>query len=402
MSLSLHIPFDEPDGSLIAYDYSENHFNATITNGRFVKGREGNCVYFPGSGTAIISGQPVDLTGNFTWHGWFKAEINGVFPKNSYFRIRYSGDQNYLVIFLNTTLQIWTHIALVKDGHYFYSYVNGKLVQITNPGSGFDGDPEGFTLNTDDPRSGYGFCSIDNLYVLNDQVLGEQDFQQIISNAHLEMNFIINNKNFKDFGVIVENAKGLLGKLALKDPASYDWDEDHGLAVDLAKPRYQTRKIELDCWFKANGKDATIANMFALQEEFSKAGTIRLSVEIGSKPLIYECYIPEEIPFDPLRWRDNKMFTRFTLKLVELQPVKKVLFHIKTGISADASFTISTENVMNVYWGDGTFTPNVTGQNVTVSHHYTTYGFYYILIAGVIEDITAFTTNEVVVWNKLS
>lgn len=41
-----------------------------------------------------------------------------------------------------------------------------------------------------------------------------------------------------------------------------------------------------------------------------------------------------------------------------------------------------------------------TGKNA-ISHTYTDNGIYYIIVAGVIEDITDFETNGIVVWNRL-
>jgi hypothetical protein len=41
----LDIPFDEADGSTIAYDLSPGHHHAAVELGRFVPGRFGNCVY---------------------------------------------------------------------------------------------------------------------------------------------------------------------------------------------------------------------------------------------------------------------------------------------------------------------------------------------------------------------
>ena len=60
--------------------------------------------------------------------------------------------------------------------------------------------------------------------------------------------------------------------------------------------------------------------------------------------------------------------------------------------------------MVNIYWGDGTVDTDVygdcTGKNA-ISHTYTDYGIYYIIVAGVIEDITDFETNGIVVWNRL-
>ena len=56
---------------------------------------------------------------------------------------------------------------------------------------------------------------------------------------------------------------------------------------------------------------------------------------------------------------------------------------------------------ITIFWGDGTKTEDVYGENVTVKKDYSTEGIYYTIVAGVIEDITDFGTNGIVVWNKL-
>ena len=41
-----------------------------------------------------------------------------------------------------------------------------------------------------------------------------------------------------------------------------------------------------------------------------------------------------------------------------------------------------------------------TGQNA-ITHEYSGNGVYYVIVAGVVEDITDFETNGIVVWNRL-
>jgi hypothetical protein len=74
-----------------------------------------------------------------------------------------------------------------------------------------------------------------------------------------------------------------------------------------------------------------------------------------------------------------------------------------TPFGGGVTMTVTSSKVLDIYWGDGTSTKNVYGTNRTLSHPYADGGAAerYIIIAGVIEDITAFTTNAAVIWSKL-
>lgn len=76
--------------------------------------------------------------------------------------------------------------------------------------------------------------------------------------------------------------------------------------------------------------------------------------------------------------------------------------HIRVNESSkQVRITITTSKLVNIYWGDGTTTQDVYGTNKTITHNYAINGDYYIVITGVIEDIEEFTTNAIIVWDKL-
>jgi hypothetical protein len=95
------------------------------------------------------------------------------------------------------------------------------------------------------------------------------------------------------------------------------------------------------------------------------------------------------------------MVGKFTLKLTEDEPVKKVLRHISVTNNSKATITVSTYKLLNIYWGDGSHTFNVGGHNTTVEHTYTSPGEYDIVVTGVIEDIEQFETNAITIWELL-
>jgi hypothetical protein len=51
--------------------------------------------------------------------------------------------------------------------------------------------------------------------------------------------------------------------------------------------------------------------------------------------------------------------------------------------------------------GDGTVDYDISGEDVAISHDYSQNGDYFPVITGCIDEITDFTTNAIVVWNKL-
>ena len=95
------------------------------------------------------------------------------------------------------------------------------------------------------------------------------------------------------------------------------------------------------------------------------------------------------------------MVGKFKIKLVEDEPVKKVLRHIGTTANTTAQINVTSSKLLNIYWGDGTHTYNVSGTDKEVKHTYTEAGEYDIVITGVIEDITSLSTNAIVVWDLL-
>jgi hypothetical protein len=137
------------------------------------------------------------------------------------------------------------------------------------------------------------------------------------------------------------------------------------------------------------------------EQLFDASGTQRLVIDIHpTKPLIYEVYCKDEIAISK-KWNDNLMVGTFKLKLIEPEPVKRILKHIRTGESTKTcSITLKTTKLVNIYWGDGTVDYDVSG-DITKTHDYTENGDYYPVITGCIDEITEFSTNAIIVWNKI-
>lgn len=215
------------------------------------------------------------------------------------------------------------------------------------------------------------------------------------------LEYYIDGTNFKDWGIYVSESNGLLDRPKLKAPLKVDWDDYHGEVVDLRKKRVEAREITLNCFMKADGKLDFATKLNTFLDVFSKDGTQRLTVEIDpEKPLIYEVYNESGISISK-RWNDDLMVGTFSLKLKEPEPVKRIVKFEKTGTATTHIITLSSNKTVTIYWGDGTKTEDVYGDNLTVTHTYTSDGDYFTVIAGVIEDVRDFTTNGIIVWNKL-
>ena len=204
------------------------------------------------------------------------------------------------------------------------------------------------------------------------------------------------------YGVYVSASKGLLSRPKAKSSVKENWTSRHGVIHDLSARYVEERTITLDCFIKTTGgPDGFATAMNTFLNLFSKSGTIRLMVETdASKPLVYEVYLEDAIDPDKI-WRSAQMTGTFRLVLKEPSPVKRVIKFVAATGSRTASITITTSKIVTIYWGDGNVTDDVSGTSNAVTHTYSSNGTYFIIVAGVIEEITALTTNGTVVWQKL-
>ena len=117
--------------------------------------------------------------------------------------------------------------------------------------------------------------------------------------------------------------------------------------------------------------------------------------------MLYEVYNENGVAINK-RWNDDLMVGTFTLKLKEPDPVKRIVRHQRlSNDTKTLTITLTSKKAVTIFWGDGTQTNDVYGTDVTASHEYTTDGIFYAIVAGVIEEIESFTTNGIIVWNKL-
>lgn len=390
--LILDIPFNEPDGSTIAYDYASGAHHAAIEAGRFVPGKFDNCVYFPLEGKAEIIPQVINFAADFSLSIWIKSEFTGEGSMQTYAIFKFPGINNEIGINLFSAVTYWQHLSITQKGYIVTVYLDGKIKgTFTRPS-----DMTGFAVVNDNGKNTGGWCSLDGAKVY-DYALTPEDIDDNINQTLQPVDFIINNINFKDLSLIVEEIDGILDMPQRKNPLTFDWEDYHGEIVDLTKPVLDVREIQLKCWMKALSQDELVSKWLQLRQILEAPGTQRLQINAGSKPLLYDVYHLDSLEAKN-KWRNvGPYFVRFDLLFREPQPVKRVLK--VTGSSV--SITLTSKKLLSITWGDGTGTNNVYGTGVTVNKSYGSAADRYVVISGNIEDITGFTTDAIILHSRI-
>lgn len=397
-NIILNLPFDESNGSNVAYDYSQNRADVQVHSATFVQGRNGNAIEFTGSEYGEVTKQILsDLNEPFSLSLYAQPlEVDVGTPTKFIWVLNFDGLNNYVEIPIEVRLGTWTNLALIRQGALFNFYVNGQLVKTLEQG----GTLQGISLNQDYYGGEYGLCLLDDVKIYN-IALTQADLVNELSNAK-QQTYLLDGVDFKTFGVYVSRSEGILNRPKLKQLASMSWDNYHGEDVDLNHKYYGPREITLSCFIKAKTKNDFIVQMSRFEQQFDRRGLHRLMIDIHpTKPLIYEVYCKDEISISK-RWDDDLMVGTFKLNLIEPQPVKRVLKHIRVDESTKTcSINISTHKLVNIFWGDGMVDEDISGRDVSITHNYKENGEYFPVITGCIDEIEAFQTNAIIIWNKL-
>lgn len=400
-NLILNLPFDDFSGSDTAYDYSQYRHDAAVENADFISGRMGNCIHFDGTGKAEINSNIVTLSGNFTILAWVKTDTmpDGYSGKKLGIFCNTAQLEGYRDYWMDVTPGRWYFIVLRKTGNRVEVLLDNQ--HVTN--LGLPATLTGISILQDVYSSENAYADLDEAKIY-DVALTDAEIGNILTTANT-ITYLLNGNDLKDMGIRVESSEGVLDLPKLKTPASNDWPDYHGKVIDLTDKRFEEREITLNCWMKANGKIDFTERLNHLYDILRADGTQRLYIGIHpTKPLVYEVYSEDGIA-PSKRWHDEMMIGTFTLKLKEPDPVKRVIRHQRrNNATKTVSVAFNSPKMVNIYWGDGTKTEDVYGDhtgNNAITHTYENDGIYFIIVAGVIEEITDFTTNGIIVWNKL-
>lgn len=389
-NLLLYLPFDDPDGSK-AYDYSTGRHDATISGGAVFTKQAKTGKALDLCGGEVSTAQAIPFTSDFTLTLYVK-----IATKRLGWLVNLPGIENFNEQWLDVVPGEWHFVAFVRSGSTLKVFLNAECVYVGT----LSANPTGLSLSTDELLT--TTATLDEVRLFN---VAKTEKEILKMQADTDVEYYIDGVNFKDYGVYVSASDGLVGRLAQKESLSVDYDNYHGIVRDRKRKRFKERTITLQCFIEASSRSAFVEwcnRFFAL---FDGDHTRRLKAEYDgtAKPLVYEVDLLDESPVDK-KWggyNDDRMVGKFTLKLTEDEPVKRVLRHISGTSNSKATITVSTYKLLNIYWGDGTHTFNVGGNNTTVEHTYALPGEYDIIVTGVIEDIEQFETNAITVWELL-
>jgi hypothetical protein len=397
-NIILNMPFDESSGSTVAYDYSANRADGVVLGADFVTGKIGNAIKFNGDeATCEVSPNILNLSGEFSLLAWINPnpiEIGS--PSKVIWMLAFEGVENYVEVPIELNPGNWVSIAVTRKSTIYNFYVNTGLVQSISNG----GNLIGLSLNQDYYGGQYGQAMIDDMKAFN-VALTQTEINDQMNNVK-QLIYSIDGVNLKDYGVYVSDSEGLLDRPRMKAPMSLSWDNYHGESVDLNHKFYESREISLSCFIKATGKGDFATKLNNFLRIFDKKGTHRFMVDIHpTKPLLYEVFSESAISIKKT-WNDSLMIGTFTLILKEPSPVKRVLKHIRVGdATKTCSITMTTVKRVDIYWGDGSVTTDFSGNLVNITHEYDNNGEYYIIVAGCVDEIKLFTTNAIIVFDKI-
>lgn len=389
-NLKLYLPFDDPDG-LLAADFTTGRHDATLSGGATFSKDAMRGKSLSLNGGEAQTDYDIPFGSNFTVALFICPSKNRLG-----WVLNFNGVDNYKEQWLDVLPGTWYFLAFVRNGTSFRVYLDRQCVAAETVAA----NPVGLAVCDPDMES--SLALVDEVRVWN-RALTAVEILSLQKETDVE--YYINGKNFKEFKVSVSDSKGVVGQLEKKDGLTVEWDDYHGKVRDTSRPRYKERTIQLDCFIEGVSRSEFLGLLNEFCAQFDAGGTQRLKIEYDgpAKPLVYEVYQKKaaDVTKKWARYNRDLMVGTFKLELEEDEPVKRVLRYIATGAGQTASVTLSSNRLVNIYWGDGTRTVNVSGTERTVTHAYESAGEYDIIITGVIEDITDFSTNAILVWDKL-
>lgn len=130
-NLILDLPFDEANGSTVAYDFAQNRHDATVVDCSFVAGKQGNCINFDGEGYADVNYNVVPLSGSFTILAWVKANKypDGYTGKRIGLFCNTDQVEGYRAFWIDVEPDSWGFFAIKKSGNRVLVYLDTQLIE---------------------------------------------------------------------------------------------------------------------------------------------------------------------------------------------------------------------------------------------------------------------------------
>lgn len=142
------------------------------------------------------------------------------------------------------------------------------------------------------------------------------------------IDYSLNGKKFRDYGIFISGGfRSLFSGLKLRDNTSYVWKNYHGIQSDpYEKPMFAPREITLTGWVEGESWIQMKDRFDTIISEFHKTGTQRLICEAyGEKTIVCDVKLKDGVPDLEGKTKDGKNIGVFTLKMVEENPIKKIL-----------------------------------------------------------------------------
>ena len=139
----------------------------------------------------------------------------------------------------------------------------------------------------------------------------------------------LDGNDFKTYGVGVSGSKGLTDLPKQKTPLKTEWNDRDGYNIDLSRRTYQAREITLDCWVSASGYSDFITKCNSFCALLMGNGLHYLQVGLTANSttnrLHFMVYQDGGVAYNK-SWNEYKMIGTFTLKLIEPEPNKEVVY----------------------------------------------------------------------------
>ena len=181
-NIILNMPFDEPKGSEIAYDFSKNRADGIVTDSNFVQGKQGNCIEFTGIGNCHIPYDIIPVEENFTILAWIKRkESPDVFSgKKIGFWFAWNEIEGFREKWIDLNEE-WNYIAIVKEGLTAKIYLNIQLIDTVE----LPVQPTGFAILQDIFFTESGFGLVDEVKAYNVALTQDEITDSIIPAVQL-------------------------------------------------------------------------------------------------------------------------------------------------------------------------------------------------------------------------
>ena len=198
-NLVLYLPFDDPDGNK-AYDYSYNRSDATLSNGALFSrdAHSGKSLDLNGNGECLTD-RSIPFSSDFTLTMYVKPTTNKIG-----WLVNMNGIDNYVDQWLDVMPKEWVFLCFVKSGSILSVYLGNKQV-YSKP---LPGTPVGLSVNENTLIG----CNtlIDDVKLFN---VAKSYKEILIMQKSTDVEYYINGKNFKEFGVFVSDSDGLSSNL---------------------------------------------------------------------------------------------------------------------------------------------------------------------------------------------